>query len=206
MNNPPRTRCAAPGCSRPPHHPLLSAHCTKHGAALYRYGAVNGRAIRPSELKPYAEPVARTLARYGNSKGVQGALQLTAELLNYRSHRDYSWELELQSQMTRLRDGGVTPREFLTRVCVTWALQADRQRFDGERELAFGLAREVLKLRTRTGTWRPGGILLYRFGCLIRDELGTFPAGVWMKASQDADARAQARKSFAAGWRLDGEA
>jgi hypothetical protein len=40
--------------------------------------------------------------------------------------------------MTRLRDGGVTPREFLNRVCAVWALQADRQRFDGERELALG--------------------------------------------------------------------
>jgi hypothetical protein len=102
---------------------------------------VNGRAVRPSELRPYDEPVTRTLARYLNSKAVQAALLLASELLNYRPHREYSWELKLQSQMARLRDGGVTPRELLARICAVWALQVDRERFASPREIHHAVAR-----------------------------------------------------------------
>jgi hypothetical protein len=148
--------------------------------------------------------VVRTLARYRNSKAVQHALVLAADLLNYRPRREYSWELQLETQVARLRDGGVTPRELLAKICSVWALNADRERFRDAREFTYGIANEVLKLR-KLGTWRPGGVLLSRLGQMIVDDLGSFAAGVWVKTQQDTDSRAEAHKAFSTGWQLDGE-
>ena len=205
MSTPPRTTCAALGCSRPVTGHPWSAYCSTHGMKICRNGAPHARALKHAELMRHREPVARTLAKYLESSAVKSALMLADDVLTFRPRHDFGYENEMREQMLLLRDHGVTAREVLQRVCEIWCLQAFDQRFSTDRELHHALARGVLKLR-RWGLWRPGSRLLRSLGRELQEQLGTFATGLYMQIEKDHEVRAQAKKNFETGWTIRGEA
>lgn len=201
----PRTICAVDGCTRPTNGAPWGALCATHAARQYRHGSPHARALPDRFIREHREPIAKALARYRNSDAVRSAELVAADLLNFRVRSALSApQRATEEQMARLRNGGVTPRDLLQRVCEIWALQARDSRFDDSRELHHALARAVLRLRPMR-TWRPGGPLLRFLGNEILEELGTFAAGLCARIEHDAEVKRQAKKSWETGWTLDGK-
>ncbi len=197
------TLCSVTGCSRAVEGAPWSTMCSKHAMRQYRTGTTGANPMKRADLAIHRKRISFVLDKYGRSKAVAAAVMLADDLLNWRPKHDWTVQYTLAEQMQRLRDGGVTAREVLQRVCEVWALQAFEQRFDGERVLEYGLARAVLMLRGQR-TWRPAGPLLRLLGRELREAFGKFAAGVCWRIEEDDKVRAGAKQAFDQ-WAMRGE-
>lgn len=162
------------------------------------------KASRRHELKRYREKIQQVLAKYHDSKPVQIALTLADDLLVYRPRADFTKHHRTAEQMKRLRNGGITARDVLQRICEVWALQMFDQRFEDVKVLENALARHLLQLVPQ-GTYRPPGTLLRYLGSMLAEDFGLFCTGVCRQIDRDAEARRDARKVFNEGWAIRGE-
>lgn len=197
MTDPKPTTCAAKRCTSPTMRGGWSRFCSRHAIRFFRYGHEEGQPVKDYDLKTYRARVASGLARYENTKAVQAALHLSNEILNYRATFGWTKQLNLQSQMGRLRGAGVTPRDLLARVCEHYALvEANPHRFRTSREEDHAISRAVLRL-DKMGTWRPNAHLMNYLGGILREELGAFAIMFIRRLQADARQRQEFREQLA---------
>ena len=200
----PHTTCVYSGCPRPIAGVPWSNYCAKHAMRIFRNGSPDGRSVKQAELKLHREPVARALARYQDSDAVKAALLATADVLTFRPQHEFTYLRDTATQLGKLVNQEVTPREVLQRTCEVWALSHFNQRFESGRELHHALAWGVLKLRP-LHKFCPSGHMLRFLGGELQENLGRFAAGLCLKIEADSELRAKAKKAFETGWTLKGE-
>jgi hypothetical protein len=132
--------------------------------------------------------------RYATHKATEAGLQLASEVLNYRATHGFTYQLEIQRYMTRLRDGGITAADVLIRV-TEFVAHTEQRKFASQREEDFALARIVISLApVRRGERRPTGRVLAVLGAMLRDACYLYAMRLAKKLREDAEERSKLRR------------
>lgn len=161
-----------------------SKYCCTCSRRIARNGSPHAIALNVKELEPYRKAIASTVHRHLNSKAIQGALALAAELLNYQPSHDFTYQTQLREQMQRLQSFGVTPEQVVCRVAEFVAWQRDHQ-IANKREQDCKLALVVLKLAPLRGWHKRSNVLRALAQLITEDGLWRFACGLLMKIEQD---------------------
>ncbi len=172
-------RCSVPGC-----YDLVqgvSHHCNAHKLRALRYGGPLRRAIRQSELQPYARLVDRFIKVNRDHPALAEAHARLQVLLDIAARGDppvargpYDWTSRLTKELRRLHQGGTTGAEVFRAVAIVW-LFADREPAvvsPMSRPHRYAVARQVLSLRTREAYRGSTQVGVKRFSSLVLDHLG----------------------------------
>lgn len=175
-------------------------YCPKHMRLTAGYGHPRARAVNRAEMENYRGIVGRGIAARITSEPVQAALQLAAVLMEYEPSRGYSVQFKIREQMQRLKEAGVTAREFLIETCAVFAMELlDGHRFPNTRSVDYTAARQVLKLSPQ-GRFRPNSTILSHLGGMLRDELAAFAYAITREAAKFDTKRIELRERMLGGW------
>jgi hypothetical protein len=184
--------CAAPSCARLAWR-NRSRYCSTHMIRVHRYGTPSAQPVAPDQIEQHETYLDRGLTLYANTKGVNAALKLADEVLNYRAPAGFAAYTQIDNQMRRLRDHEVTPRDILLRVAAVYAYARVRT-FGDDRAFNAALARAVLRLAPLRG-YRPLCRVLQWLADEITQRLTLFANAFVARLESDAEREREERRA-----------
>lgn len=188
--------CAAPRCPRL--RVGFSRYCREHQYNLSHHG--HPLMSRTSErlYKRHRARITAGLLRYSQSAPMRAACEIADQFLNYTATSSITYEKEIAEWARRARAAGVAAMDLLRTAAEFQAvLDESPHRFPDGRAERHALARRVLLLGPRWGTWRPRGRLLNNFGHMLKEALGTWAWAFLKRLDRDDEERRELRRRAA---------
>ena len=185
--------CAA-ACGRKAVLPY-SKYCAHCAHNVQVNGSPFAAGIRTCKFRKYRSAVRAFVHRHRNSKAVQAAFTLAADVLRWSPTQEWTAHRKLWERLQVLAAHGVTDEDLVCRV-LEFAFYEQDNPYRVQREMRMQLARSVLKLAPLRGYIVHGHPALLLADLILEDGLWGWAVVARMRIEQEAMTKAKVRKDL----------